>query len=142
MTTSDGSSFLTVDVTVSSDTFKEIKLRDLEFYRSLNPNEPLSGLLPHKLVQKDEITGFVSLGAMAVVVITNGHIVKILEKVEKIVMNNPDGMSYKLNSMFTDKKDQKWTGPSPGTLRIFGTDRVCFYTGRSWRRIRINKVSE
>jgi hypothetical protein len=140
MTTSDGSSSRTVDVTLSSDTFKEIKLRDLELYRSLDPSQPILGLPVSKLVQRDEQSGAVSLSAVAVMSLTNGDVVRILEKIEKIVMNNADGMEYKLNSLFTDKKDRKWTGPSPGTLRIFGPDRVCFYTGRNWRRIRLNKV--
>lgn len=94
------------------------------------------------MATRNEVSGTVSLNAVAVINITNGDIVRILEKIENIVMNNPDGMNYKLNALFTDKKDRRWAGPSPGTLRIFGPDRVCFYTGRSWRRIRLNKVSK
>ena len=140
MTTSDGPSSQTVDVTLSSDTFKEIKLRELELYRSLNPSQPIPGLSVNKLVQRNEQSGAVSLSAVAVTSLTNGDVVRILEKIEKIVMNNEDGMSYKLNTLFTDKPNRLWTGPSPGTLRIFGPDRVCFYTGRNWRRIRLNKA--
>lgn len=142
MTTSDGSCSRTVDVTLSSDTYKEIKPQDLELYRSLDPDQPILGLPVSKLVHKDEQTGAVSLSAVAVMSLTNGDVVRILEKIEKIVLNNDDGMAHKLNTLFTDKTSRKWTGPSPGTLRIFGPDRVCFYTGRSWRRIRLNKVTK
>lgn len=142
MTTSDGSFSRSVDVTLSSDTFKEIKLRDLELYRALDPEKVILGLPVSKMATRDEVSGTVSLNAVAVINITNGDIVRILEKIENIVMNNPDGMNYKLNALFTDKKDRRWAGPSPGTLRIFGPDRVCFYTGRNWRRIRLNKVSK
>lgn len=126
---------------LSSDTYKEFKLEDLNLYRSLDPDQVNLNIPVSKLSVKEEKSGAVSLSAVAVINITNGDIVKILEKIEKIVMNNEDGMNYKLNTLFTDKKDRKWTGPSPGTLRIFGPDRVCFYTGKNWRRIRINKVS-
>lgn len=107
----------------------------------MDPDQVALNMPPSKMAVRDERTGAVSLGGLAIVSLTNGDIVRILEKIEKIVINNDDGMEYKLNKLFMNEKDRKWTGPSPGTLRIFGPERVCFYTGRNWRRIRLNKVS-
>lgn len=129
-------------MTLSSDTFKEINLRELELYRSLDPDQPISGISVSKLAHVDGQSGAVSLSAVALTSLTNGDVVRILEKIDKVVLNNEDGMKHRLNTMFTDKTDRKWTGPSPGTLRIFGPDRLCFYTGKSWRRIRLNKVTK
>jgi hypothetical protein len=139
MSTSDGSSSRMVDVTVSSDTFMQIKPEEIDLYRRGNPNQMVMGLSPSKLVVQSGTTGEVSLGAMAVISLTNGDIVKIMEKIEKLVLDIPEGMDKKLNAIFADEKKQKGSSLTPGTLRIFGSNRACFYTGRSWRGIRLNR---
>lgn len=139
MSTSDGSSSRMVDVTVSSDTFMQIKPEEINLYRRGNPDQMVMGLSPSKLVVRNGTTGGVSLGAMAVMSLTNGDIVRIMEKIEKLVLNTPEGMNKKLNALFADEKEQRKVSLTPGTLRIFGSNRACFYTGRGWCRIRLNR---
>lgn len=139
MSTSADSSSHIVDVTVSSDTFMQIKPEEINLYRRGHPDQMVMGLSPSKLVVQSSTTGEVSLGAMSVISLTNGDIVRIMEKIEKLVLNTPEGMNKKLNALFADEKEQRKGSLTPGTLRIFGSNRACFYTGRGWRKIRLNR---
>lgn len=138
MTTSETSSSRMVDVSVSSDAFVQISPEDIYLYRRGDPGQIIYTLGPSKLAHKNDATGQISLGALAALSLTNGDIIKIMGKIEKLVMDSPDGMNHKLNELFSEGKNKKST-VIPGTLRIFANNRACYYTGRSWRGIRLNR---
>jgi hypothetical protein len=139
MTTSDASSSRIVDVSVSSDSFVQISPEDLFLYRRGDPGQIIYTLSSNKLAHKNDATGQISLGALAALSLTNGDIIKIMGKIGKLVSDSPEGMSYKLNELFSEGKNKRYP-VIPGTLRIFANNRACYYTGRSWRGIRLNKT--
>jgi hypothetical protein len=139
MTTSDASSSHMVDVTVDSENYMQIRPEEMDLYRRGNPDQTLKTLIPNKLAHKHVISGDITLGAMATLSFTNGDIVKIMDKIEKLVMESPEGMGHKLNEIFSDEKLKAKRFLTPGTLRIYANNMACYYTGRSWRKIRLNR---
>lgn len=78
--------------------------------------------------------------ALLLTKITGFQIYHTLEKIEKILLNTPEGLEWSLTKAFTPhEKSTKKYGPVPGTLRIFAPDLACFFTGRNWRKVKICK---
>jgi len=140
MTTSKASSSRTVDLVVSSDSFKQITPSEIDLYKNADPDGVVF-VQVNKMIHQDEKTNTIQLGALAAIRITNADIVRIMEKISRIVANTQEGMDYKLNKLFSDDKTRKRYGPPPGTLRIFGPGLVSFYTGKEWRRVNLVKSS-
>lgn len=136
MTTSEPSSSRIVDLIVSSENFRQITPSEVDLYRNADPNG-LVFVQVDKMIHRDEKTTGVQLGALAAVRITNRDVVRIMEKISRIVAGTSEGMDYKLNKLFSDDKNRKRYGPPPGTLRIFGPGLVSFYTGKEWRRVNL-----
>jgi hypothetical protein len=83
-----------------------------------------------------------TIPALSLTRITGFQIYQTLEKVEKIILNTPEGLEWSMSKAFMPEdhvKKAKRYGPAPGTLRIFAPDLACFFTGRNWRKIRICK---
>jgi hypothetical protein len=68
--------------------------------------------------------------------IKNSDIVEILKKVEKYVTSSGEDMEYKLKRMFEDGNKKRWLGFEPGTVRIFSSELICYYTGKNWRKFK------
>jgi hypothetical protein len=56
----------------------------------------------------------------------------LLKKSVKIVENTEEYTAYTLNKLFSESK--KYSIP-PGTLRFYSPTLVCFYNGKTWRKI-------
>lgn len=63
---------------------------------------------------------------------TNLEVFKILEKSVKIVENTEQYTEYLLNDTFGE---QKFIINPPGTVRFYSQDLICFYNGKSWRKL-------
>lgn len=140
MPTSASSSPRMVDVTVSSESYIQIRPEEMNLYRMGDPDQVLMGVSPIKLSVRDDKTGEVSIGAVAALSLTNGDVIKIMGKIEKLLLDDKDAVGHKLNDLFGEEKKRSKYSITPGTLRIFGSNRACFYTGRNWRNIRLNKT--
>ena len=57
-----------------------------------------------------------------------------LTKAIKIVENTEEYTEYLLITSFDDRS--KYKKVPPGTIRFYTKDSVCFYNGRSWRRLK------
>jgi hypothetical protein len=123
MNTSVGFSSLT-----SSDEYIQITPEEVSLYYLGNPDQILINL-----------PAYGGKSPISCLRLTTGDIIKIMEKIEKLVMESPEGMKHKLNKMFGEEKKQRVYSLIPGTLRIFGPELACFWTGRGWRKIRLNK---
>jgi hypothetical protein len=139
MTTSDASSSRTVDVTVDSENYMQIRPEDVGMYSRVNPDQTLLTPYPRRFAHKNDTTGEVTPGSMSTLSITTGDIVRIMAKIEKLVMGSPEGVNHRLNELFLDEKKQARRSITPGTLRIFANNMACYYTGRSWRKIRLTR---
>lgn len=57
-----------------------------------------------------------------------------LTKAIKIVENTEEYTEYLLLNSFDEKN--KYKKIPPGTIRFYTKDSVCFYNGRSWRKLK------
>jgi len=62
------------------------------------------------------------------------QILGYLEKAIKIVKNTEDYTEYLLFEAFGDKK--AYNKLPPGTIRIYAKTLVCFWNGRTWRKLK------
>lgn len=63
---------------------------------------------------------------------TNFEVFKLLEKAIKIVENTEQYAEYLLSETFGEPK---FIINPPGTIRFYSQDLICFYNGKSWRKL-------
>lgn len=63
---------------------------------------------------------------------TNMEVYDLLTKSIKIVENTEQYTEYILNDVFGEAK---FVITPPGTIRFYAQDLVCFYNGKSWRKL-------
>lgn len=61
-------------------------------------------------------------------------VLTFLSKAIKIVENTEEYTEYLLIKSFGDGKSYEKT--PPGSIRIYGQNLVCFYNGKTWRRLK------
>jgi hypothetical protein len=66
---------------------------------------------------------------------SNQDIYNLLNKAIEIVKNTEEYVSYQLQDIFNDDKNKTYYTP-PGTIRIFANDLICFYNGKTWRKLK------
>jgi len=72
------------------------------------------------------------LYAAKVLRFTNMEVFMFLDKAIKIVENTEQYTEYLLNDTFGE---QKFIINPPGTVRFYSQDLICFYNGKSWRKL-------
>ncbi len=66
---------------------------------------------------------------------TNLEVHELLNKAVGIVKDTEEYAEYLLIETFDDSKDKRYSTP-PGTVRFYAQDLICFYTGKTWRKIK------
>ena len=130
MSTLEGSSSRIIRHRVSSDEYLEVKLNELELYSKLDPSSYVNISL-----RKRSTIDFSS--SLLFVKIRNSDLVEILKKVEKYVTSSGEDIEYKLRKMFEEGGKKRWLGVKPGTVRIYSNELISYYTGKSWRKIKV-----
>ena len=129
-------------LTISSETFFDYHLAHKESYRGERFVGSNWRALRTTLYPPESGPEQRTIPALSLTRITGFQIYQTLEKVEKIILNTPEGLEWSMSRAFTPEdhvKKAKKYGPAPGTLRVFAPDLACFFTGRNWRKIRICK---
>jgi len=130
---------------ISSEAFSDFHLAHKESYRRegfVGSDWRALTILRTTLYPAEPVSEQRTIPALSLTRITGFQIYQTLEKVEKIILNTPEGLEWSMSRAFTPEdhvKKAKKYGPAPGTLRIFAPDLACFFTGRNWRKIRICK---
>jgi hypothetical protein len=66
--------------------------------------------------------------------LTNIQIYKLLKKSISIIEHTEEYAEYLLNRVFVEDKSKNYSLP-PGTLRFYSEKLICFYNGKTWRKI-------
>ena len=98
---------------VSSDHFVQFK-----------PNQ--LGLLKETVEEKGKYIVISGIAAFSVL--------HLLQKAIRIVENTEEYTEYLLLDTFGDK--YTYNKIPPGTIRIFNPDLICFFNGRTWRKLK------
>jgi len=109
-----------VDHNIQSDTYIQIKSSKLAEIKALI--EEGGKYSPFKSSKNTKIK------------ITNQEAYELLRKAINIVKDTEEYVAYLLDDAFGDGKDKKYSTP-PGTVRFYAKDLICFYTGKTWRKI-------
>lgn len=99
--------------TVSSDHYAQFKPDQLGFLRDT-------------VKEKGKYKSIHGIAAISVV--------SLLEKAVKIVEHTEEYTEYLLFNTFGDKST--YNKVPPGTIRIFNHNLVCFFNGRTWRKLK------
>jgi hypothetical protein len=70
---------------------------------------------------------------------SNLEVYSLLKKATGIVENTEEYAAYLLERTFGDQKSRKYSTP-PGTVRFYSQDLICFYNGKTWRKIKLETV--
>jgi hypothetical protein len=131
-------------VTISSDDFVQIK--PSKFYElkdiAETPNRfafyNFGVYKPHGLgveLSKSQKPQTVTVRALCFLNFTNAEVFAMLSKALRIVENTPEYTEYQLNKTFSTQEAKFSLSTPPGTVRIFSNDLICFYNGKSWRKL-------
>jgi hypothetical protein len=114
---------------VSSEAFKDFLPRDLAYFEN---NEHF--LIPFS--SKLHPMGCLKLSLDR---ITYGEVVEVVRKAREMAMDTPEGMKYQVETLFPRERAKTrpkiYSGPEPGTVRVYSREHVCFYTGKYWKKI-------
>lgn len=67
---------------------------------------------------------------------SNLQVYNLLCKALRIVENTEEYTSYLLNQAFNTEKKKSYSTP-PGSVRVYSEDLICFYNGKTWRKIEL-----
>ncbi len=70
---------------------------------------------------------------------SNLEVYLLLQKALKIVENTEEYANYLLEETFNGGNSRKYSTP-PGTVRFYSQDLICFYNGKTWRKIKPETV--
>lgn len=125
----------TVKINVQSDVFHQIKPSKLpELYDLVNSGSKHSmcSLIRTVTVPNPPCPGVI--WAAHYLRFTNQQVYDMLVKAINIVKDTEEYFSHQLNDTFNDGKHKHYTTP-PGTVRIYDRDLICFYNGKTWRKL-------
>jgi hypothetical protein len=71
--------------------------------------------------------------------ITYGEVAEVVKRASEMAMDTPEGMKYRVETLFPREgaktRPKSYSGPEPGTVRVYSREHVCFYTGKYWKKI-------
>lgn len=117
-------------IVVRSDVYVQLNPKKLSELREL-VNSP-SKYSYYRFNYSPGIHGEQLIYAVTMLQFTNLEIFKILEKAIKIVEDTEQYTKYLLDDTFGEKK---YFASPPGTVRFYSQDLICFYNGKSWRKL-------
>lgn len=113
-------------------------MMDIEKYRrgsEITPGAFIYTMPPTECRGEDEKT----LSELCMVRITYLQMYRVLCRIEKILLGTEKWVELKLNELFEDdggkRKAHGGKISTPGSVKIFSSDHLCWYDGKNWNRI-------
>ena len=125
-----------VKINVQSDIFHQIKpskLPELQELIKSGSKHSLWSMIRTVTVSTPSVPD--EIWAVHYLRFTNQQIYDLLTKALGIVKDTEEYFTYQLNQTFVDNKDKNYSTP-PGTVRIYDHDLICFYNGKTWRKLK------
>lgn len=67
---------------------------------------------------------------------TVSEVHELLNKALNLVQDTEEYAEHLLLEAFDDSKNKRYSTP-PGTVRFYAQDLICFYNGKTWRKIKV-----
>jgi hypothetical protein len=123
-------------INVQSDAFQQIKPAHLSELRELvesgskhSPCRFLRGMVVPTSPKPKEIWAAYYLD------FSNQQVYDLLTKAVNIVKDTEEYVQYQLSSAFVVENKNKHYSTPPGTLRFYSRNLICFWNGKTWRKI-------
>lgn len=137
----------TVKINIRSDLFHQIKPSRLPRLQELiegGSRHSLCNLIgvgssssfPSSSPRSADPTNSGEVWAAHYLTFTNQQVYNLLTKALSIVGDSEEHIAYQLNQTFGDNKNKNYSTP-PGTVRIYDHDLICFYNGKTWRKLQL-----
>lgn len=115
-------------VVVSSAIFKDFRPADLAYFERNYRYMIVTSIQPSGPIPQLELDR-----------ITYGEVAEAVKKASEMAMDTPEGMKYRVETLFPREgaktRPKSYSGPEPGTVRVYSREHVCFYTGKYWKKI-------
>ncbi len=112
---------------VCSDIFIQVKPKTLDSLKEKVDNASKYAIYPPPVFHEKYVLYYTRF--------TNQEVYNFLSKAVNIIKNTEEHMAYTLETLFCSNKQSKPYAVPPGTIRIFSKDLVCFYNGKTWRKL-------
>ena len=121
---------------ISSDIYHQIKPSQLGDVEKLLKTQGENSTHQFGFLKRpgDEVDPGAYCWAPRVINLTNIQIYKLLKKSISIIEHTEEYAEYLLNRVFVEDKSKNYSLP-PGTLRFYSQELICFYNGKTWRKI-------
>lgn len=121
-----------MQIVVSSDQYHQIKPHHrAKIEEKIAIAGKYAPYLSQKLIYSEDLT----LPAYTCITFSNIEVLSILEKAVQIVSNTEAYTEYLLEQNFGEGKSGFLYIP-PGTVRIYSQNLICFYNGKTWRKLK------
>jgi hypothetical protein len=117
----------------SSDVYHQIKPSQLGKIEELLKTQGENSI--HQFPFKGGTSWPGTIWSTQVIKLTNIQIYKLLKKSISIIENTEEYAEYLLDKVFAEGGSSKNYSLPPGTLRLYSEKLICFYNGKTWRKI-------
>lgn len=117
-----------------SDTYEQVKPDKIIALREKMEDASRYSRYPFRLIpsfRKNETW------AVNTLTYTVQDVYELLNKAIRIVEDTEQYTEYLLNKTFGNPADSGHYSIPPGTLRFYAPDLICFYNGKTWRKIKL-----
>lgn len=124
-----------ITVNVQSDVFLQVKPDQLSHLEELMQTATRFAPYKFRTVTVPDAPRRKVIWAAHYLNFSNLEVYSLLKKAVKIVENTEEYATYLLERTFGDGTNRKYSTP-PGTVRFFSQDLICFYNGKTWRKLK------
>jgi len=119
----------------SSDVYHQIKPSQLGKLEELLKTQGENSI--HQFGFQSGPDGIGNIWSTRAMKLTNIQIYKLLKKSISIIEHTEEYAEYLLNKVFVEDGSSKNYSLPPGTLRLYSQELICFYNGKTWKKIKL-----
>ena len=117
-----------------SDAYEQVKPDKIIILREKMEDASRYSRYPFKLIPSSRRN---ETWAVNTLTYTIQDVYELLNKAIRIVEDTEQYTEYLLNKTFGNPTDSGHYSIPPGTLRFYAPDLICFYNGKTWRKIKL-----
>jgi len=122
-------------INVQSDIFHQVKPHQLSQLEEAMQTATRYAPYRFRSITVEEVPRPKVIWAAHYLRFSNLEVYSLLKKAVSIVESTEEYASYMLERTFGDGSSKKYSTP-PGTVRFYSQDLICFYNGKTWRKIK------
>ena len=122
-------------INIQSDIFYQVKPHQLATLEELMETATRYAPYRFKTITIPEAPRPKVIWAAHILSFSNLEVYTLLKKAVRVVESTEEYANYLLERTFGENTSKKYSTP-PGTVRFYSQDLICFYNGKTWRKIK------